>query len=113
VTKVVKTSRKPSGGGSKKGERRGGRKKGTPNKRTQSVIDKLAKLDYDPIESLVRLAKEAETAKDKMMEFNACKELAQYVAPKRKAVEMTAEVTTVDLADDLTDAQRENLKKLL
>ena len=47
------------------------------------------------------------------MEFNACKELAQYVAPKRKAVEMTAEVTTVDLADDLTDAQRENLKKLL
>jgi len=48
-----------------------------------------------------------------MMEFNACKELAQYVAPKRKAVEMTAEVTTVDLADDLTDAQRENLKKLL
>ena len=97
----------------KKKKKTGGRVKGTKNKRTQSVIDKLAKLDYDPIESLVRLAQEAETSKDKMMEFNACKELAQYVAPKRKAVEMTAEVTTVDLADDLTDTQRENLKKLL
>jgi len=91
----------------------GGRKKGTPNKKTQNMIDKLDALGYDPIESLVRLALEAKKTKDSAMEFNACKELAQYVAPKRKAIEMTAEVTTVDLADDLTPLQKDNLKKLL
>jgi hypothetical protein len=113
MTKVANSSGKSSRGGSKKGERRGGRQKGTPNKKTQNIIDKLNALGYDPIESLVRLAQEAEDSKDKVMEFNACKELAQYVAPKRKAVEMVAEVTSIDLADDLTDTQRENLKKLL
>lgn len=113
MTKVVKNSTKPSGSGVKKGYRRGGRAKGTPNKRTQSVIDKLAKLDFDPLESLARLAIDAKKEGDKQMEFHASKELAQYVAPKRKAMEMTAEVTNVDLADGLTETQRKNLKKLL
>lgn len=113
MTKVAKGSDKPSCGGSKKGERRGGRQKGTPNKKTQNIIEKLAKLNYDPLESLARLAKDAKKEGDKAMEFSCARELAQYVAPKRKSVEMTAEVTTVDLADDLTDAQRKNLKKLL
>jgi hypothetical protein len=45
-------------GGSKPGERRGGRQKGTPNRRTQEVADKLAALDCDPIEGMARIAED-------------------------------------------------------
>lgn len=73
--------------GAKPGERRGGRVKGTPNKRTQEVIEKLAALDCDPIEGMATIAKEAYEARDFQLAGNMYKELAQYVAPKRKAVE--------------------------
>ena len=95
------------------GKKWGGRKKGTPNKRTLNVADKLAELGYDPLESLVRLAIDAQKEGDKVMEYNASKELAQYVAPKRRATEITAEVVTIDITNDLTELQRDNLKKLL
>lgn len=38
----------------------GGRQKGTPNKRTQEIQEKLEKLGCDPIEGLARIAKQAE-----------------------------------------------------
>ncbi len=97
----------------------GGRKKGALNKRTADVIATLEGRDFDPINMLIDIALDAKgnnkdgSFQDKNLAFQACKELAQYVAPKRKAMEMTAEVTNVDLADDLTDTQRKNLKKLL
>jgi hypothetical protein len=45
-------------GGSKPGQRHGGWQKGTPNRRTQEVADKLAALDCDPIEGMARIAKD-------------------------------------------------------
>ena len=84
------------GGGSKPGERRGGRKKGTPNKRTASVQEKLDKIGLDPIEAMAQLVKdelEMGDDKDKGLIKDLLKELAQYVAPKRKAVEVAAEVS--------------------
>ena len=97
----------------KKRAKTGGRVKGTKNKRTEDVIATMNARGFNPIEMLIEIAVEAKDKKDVNVCLQACKELAQYVAPKRKAIEMTAEVTTVDLADDLTDTQRENLKKLL
>ncbi len=44
-----------SRGGSKPGERRGGRCKGTPNKRTILAADKLEVLGRDAIEGVARL----------------------------------------------------------
>jgi hypothetical protein len=38
--------------GSRRGERRGGRQKGTPNKRKVAVADKLKVLGRDPIEGM-------------------------------------------------------------
>ena len=38
------------------GERRGGRQKGTPNKKTQAVADTLAELGCNPIEGMARIA---------------------------------------------------------
>ena len=43
-------------GGSKPGERRSGRCKGTPNRKTQAVIDRLEALGCDPIEGMAKIA---------------------------------------------------------
>ena len=80
-----------AGGGSKPGERRGGRKKGTPNKKTSDLAEKLKALNCDPIEGMARIAHEAYKAKDHAIALSAYKELAQYIYPKRKAVEVTGE----------------------
>jgi len=101
----------------------GGRKKGTPNKKTQEVIDRLKELNCDPIEGMAKIAMNAcpclsceekgfivvnpEDPEDKEpcpncngdgkltasleLRGQMYKELAQYVAPKRKAVEITGE----------------------
>ena len=78
-----------SGRGAKPGERRGGRAKGVKNKATQSVQDKLDSLGCDPIEGLANIAKQAMDDEDYQLAGNMYKELAQYVAPKRKSVEMS------------------------
>ena len=65
----------------------GGRKKGTVNKSTQSVLDKLQALGCDPIEALFHLGKDALEDDDKELAFKCYKELASYYAPKLKSVE--------------------------
>tara|TARA_B110000091_G_scaffold202360_1_gene234825 strand:- start:24 stop:338 length:315 start_codon:yes stop_codon:yes gene_type:complete len=70
-----------------------GRKKGTPNKKTQSVIDQLAALDCDPIEGIATIGMLSMEAKDYITALNAFKILAEYVAPKRKSIEVNTHVT--------------------
>lgn len=77
--------------GSKPGERRGGRKKGTPNKKNQALADRLKELGCDPIEDMAKVSFEAKANGDWNLLLSASKELAQYVYPKRKAVEVTGE----------------------
>lgn len=48
------------GGGSKPGERRGGRKKGTPNKSTTEVRDLAQKYTYEAIERLAYWMREGD-----------------------------------------------------
>ena len=79
-----------------KGKKYGGRVAGTPNKNNQSIMDKLAALDCDPLEGMAIIAKESMEAKDYATALNAYKDLAQYVAPKRKSIEMTTHVTYED-----------------
>lgn len=67
----------------------GGRKKGTPNKRTKEITDKLAALDCDPIEGMAGIAMDEQNAPELRGRMFA--ELAQYVAPKRKAIEHSGE----------------------
>lgn len=71
-------------GGANPGERRGGRKKGTPNKLSQDITAKLKRLGCDPI---TRMAKLATTTEDEAIEARMLTELAQYAYPKRKAVD--------------------------
>ena len=72
-------------GGSKPGERRGGRQKGTPNKRTLDVADRLKTLGCDPIEGMALIAMDESNTPE--LRGKMFSELAQYIAPKRKAVE--------------------------
>jgi hypothetical protein len=78
-----------SRGGSKPGERRGGRSKGTPNKRTIAVAEKLEELGYDPIEGMARITVDEKLKMSIRAQMH--KELAQYVASKRKAIEVRGE----------------------
>ena len=75
--------------GAKVGERRGGRQTGTPNKRTMAVAERLEALGCDPIEGMAGIAMD-ETA-ELGLRAQLYKELAHYIAPKRKAIEVTGE----------------------
>jgi hypothetical protein len=77
-------------GSSSPGERRGGRQKGTPNKVTQEIVEKLRALGCDPLEGMARIAMDPESKPE--LRLKAYVELAQYVAPKRKALEMTGDL---------------------
>ena len=85
--------------GAKPGERPGGRKKGTPNKLTRTVMERVEALGVDPIAILAYFA-DGDTTKlgytgkgdppiTREMRLKAAIELAQYIAPKRKAIELS------------------------
>jgi len=80
-----------------------GRKKGTPNKNTQSIMDKLEELGCYPLEGMAKIALLAMEDKDYALALQAFKELGQYVAPKRKAIEVTAHLSFEQSLHDLTD----------
>jgi hypothetical protein len=83
--------------GAKPGERRGGRPKGSKNKRTIEVEATLARLKCNPIEGMALIAmgledcgpNKGKAATDVPRELRAkmLAELAQYAAPKLKANE--------------------------
>ncbi len=74
-----------------------GRPKASRNKQNIAVTDRLEALGCDPIEGMAMIA--MDESADLSLRGQMYKELAQYVAPKRKAVEMKteAEITLVDL----------------
>lgn len=111
--------------------RYGGRAKGTPNKPSQTLIDKAKELDCDPFEILILFAKgdwkalgydsrtvtkytkngqsyevDTVTAEQRL---NGAAQACQYLHPKRKALEGNIEVIgdferpLKDLSDDELD----------
>lgn len=67
----------------------GGRVAGTPNKRTMDIQQRLDELKCDPIEGMATIAMNADNAPE--LRGRMFSELAQYVAPKRKAIEHAIE----------------------
>ena len=67
------------------GKKTGGRIRGTPNKKTLEIQDKLCIMGCDPIQGMAALAMDVDNSPELRGRMFA--ELAQYVAPKRKAVE--------------------------
>ena len=62
-----------------------GRKAGTPNRRTREVQEMLDSLHCNPIAGMVRIAEDESV--ELSLRARMYTELAQYVAPKRKAIE--------------------------
>ena len=72
----------------------GGRKSGTPNKRTIAVEDKLAEIGCDPIKGMASIA--IDTQNPLPIRAKMFAELAPYFVPRRRAIEMCgAEVTMI------------------
>lgn len=65
-------------------EKRGGRKAGTPNKRL-SVMELCQSMGLDPFKEMAKLAGDAENPR----QFEALKELCQYIEPKKKQTEVS------------------------
>ena len=70
----------------------GGRKQGTKNKASASVRDRLHVLKCDPIEQLVIIARQAQANDDLQLAVTVYKDLAAYVAPKLKSIELIESV---------------------
>jgi hypothetical protein len=83
------------GGGSKPGERRGGRKPGTPNLR--KIEDRKALLDYchekgtDPFKVMVDLM--ATPKMEPRIKIACAEALADRLMPKLKSIEITGDMT--------------------
>lgn len=74
--------------GAKKGERRGGRQKGTLNKRTllfETAREACEKKGYSPIDTLIEIARNKKN--DPGVRGRAAAELCTYLYAKRKAIE--------------------------
>jgi hypothetical protein len=71
------------------GHKTGGRKVGTPNRKTREISELLESLGHNPIEAMVRIATDPEASLELRGRMNA--ELAQYIYPKRKAVEVAGD----------------------
>ena len=71
------------------GKKTGGRQKGTPNKDTKALQDRIAERypGWDPVEAMAEIAQD--DTNDVMIRLAALKEIAQYIHPKRKAIEHT------------------------
>lgn len=69
------------------GRKTGGRRKGTRNKVNAEVAEQLERLGCNPIEGMALLAMDRANPPD--LRGRMFSELAQYVAAKRKAIEVT------------------------
>lgn len=65
-----------------------GRPKGSKTKLRYEVLAALQELNFDPFKKLVDLAL---NARSERVQCDAASELAQYIAPKLKAVEISAD----------------------
>ena len=72
----------------KDGIKTGGRAKGTLNKANEQVQERLKELKCDPIEGMVNIANMSMESKDYELAAKMYKELAQYVAPKLRSIEV-------------------------
>jgi hypothetical protein len=90
------------------GIKTGGRRAGTPNKRSLALCDKLAQLNLDPLAELVEMTK----SQDVTVELRAriLMDLMGYVYPKRKALQtrppgMQPVVFNIDLGNHKAEGE--------
>lgn len=89
---IDKVSKKIKRGGARKGA---GRPKGVPNKDKAELLELIESTGCKhPLVGLAEIAKESHEAGNLDLATTCYKELSQYVAAKRKAVEHSGEIET-------------------
>jgi hypothetical protein len=64
------------------------RPKGVPNRKTQALIDICEEFGLNPFVEMIMNYKELESPRER---FDAAEKLAQYIYPKRKAIEVSTD----------------------
>ena len=70
------------------GNKTGGRQKGTPNKRTADLLERLG--NYNPLDALLAISQDEDTPLEIQVKINL--DLMNYVYPKRKSVEFNDKI---------------------
>ena len=70
------------------GNKTGGRQKGTPNKRTADLLERLG--NYNPFDALLAISQDEDTPLEIQVKINL--DLMNYVYPKRKSVEFNDKI---------------------
>lgn len=74
-----------------KGIKTGGRVKGTPNGDRKDLLEMMHK-KYPKYHPVIALAEIAHTSPNEVLRFQAHKEVAKYICPQLKAMEIISEV---------------------
>ena len=99
--------------GSSPGERRGGRRKGTPNRATAAKAAEIAASGMTPLDYMISVMRDETATRPERLE--AAAKAAPYVHPRLSAIEYTAPAEPeedVDLSE-LNAEERELLRRLL
>ena len=99
--------------GSSPGERRGGRRKGTPNRATAAKAAEIAASGMTPLDYMISVMRDETASRPERLE--AAAKAAPYVHPRLSAIEYTAPAEPeedVDLSE-LNAEERELLRRLL
>src|SRR5215471_15121679 len=99
--------------GSRPGERRGGRQKGTPNRATAAKAAEVAASGMTPLDYMISVMRDETATRPERLE--AAAKAAPYVHPRLSAVEYTAPAEPEEDVDfsDLNAEEREQLRKML
>lgn len=96
--------------GSAPGERRGGRKAGTPNRKTALLRDALADDGIDPARSLVKIACAAEKKDDLALAAECWGKLVHFIYPKPRPVVIDPDAL-VELEERIAGARADALAR--
>jgi len=97
------------GGGSKPGERRGGRKKGSGNLKSRMIADKAMAEGITPLEVMLETMRELYHEGKKLDACAIAKDAAPYVHPRLQAIEhagKNGDAIQVETKADLTEGAR-------
>jgi CMP-2-keto-3-deoxyoctulosonic acid synthetase len=89
-----------------------GRKRGTPNKQTKMLMDICEEEGIDPFRAMIKAASRISHPKDQV---DAYEKICQYIYPKRKAIEHTANVdpALLEAAESLSQLSEDELRKIV
>lgn len=94
-----------------KGKKTGGRTAGTPNKKTQSLLQMCDELNFNPFKAMLKIAADDTHDQQGFM----LKEVCQYLYPKRKSLEHSGNISPelAEAAEGLQELSKDEQIKLL